>query len=97
MSYKPNKIPLSNKEFDFEVKLENEKDCPRYAGGILRNIHVGRSPAWLVEYMKSIGEKSINTLVDISNYVLFELGHPTHLFDLDRLPENKILLKREAR
>ena len=44
--------------------------------------------------MKSIGERSINNLVDISNYVLFELGHPTHIFDLDRLPENKLLVRR---
>ena len=92
--YKPNKIPSLSKEYDFEVKLENEKDCPRYTGGILKNIHVGKSPAWLVEYMKSIGERSINNLVDISNYVTFELGHPTHLFDLDRLPEHKILVRR---
>ena len=92
--YKPNKIPSFNKEYDFEVKLENEKDCPRYTGGILKNIHVGKSPTWLVEYMKSIGERSINNLVDISNYVTFELGQPTHLFDLDRLPENKIFVRR---
>ena len=64
------------------------------AGGVLKNIHVGESPAWLVDYMKSIGERSINNLVDISNYVLFELGHPTHIFDLDRLPENKILVRK---
>ena len=94
LSYKPNKIPHSNKEFDFEVKLENEKDCPRYTGGVLKNINVGESPLWLAEYMKSIGERSINNLVDISNYVLFELGHPTHIFDLDRLPENKVLVRR---
>ena len=92
--YKPNKIPSFKKEYNFEVKLENEKDCPRYAGGILKNIHVGKSPSWLVDHMKSIGERSINNLVDISNYVTFELGHPTHLFDLDRLPENKILVRR---
>ena len=94
LSYKPDKIPYPIKEFDFEVKLENEKDCPRYTGGVIKNIHVGESPGWLVEYMKSIGERSINNLVDISNYVLFELGQPTHIFDLDRLPENKILVRR---
>ncbi len=92
--YKPTDLPEVKKEINFKVKLESKKDCPRYSGGVIKNIKVGKSPSWLVEYMKSIGEKSINNIVDISNYVLFELGHPTHIFDLDKLPGSEILVRR---
>tara|TARA_X000000950_G_scaffold280139_1_gene374120 strand:+ start:1171 stop:3549 length:2379 start_codon:yes stop_codon:yes gene_type:complete len=81
-------------EFDLNIKLENSEDCPRYVGGIFKNIRLGESPRWLVDYMKSIGEKSINNLVDISNYILFELGHPTHIFDLDKLATRDITVRR---
>ena len=82
------------KEFDLNIKLENSDDCPRYVGGIIKNIRLGDSPRWLVDYMKSIGERSINNLVDISNYILFELGHPTHIFDLDKLANREITVRR---
>ena len=49
---------------------------------------------WLVNYLKSIGERSINNLVDISNYILFELGLPTHIFDLDKLVSKEIIVRR---
>ena len=84
----------SKKEFDLNIKLENSDDCPRYVGGIIKNIRLGDSPRWLVDYMKSIGERSINNLVDISNYILFELGHPTHIFDLDKLANREITVRR---
>ena len=82
------------KEFDLNIKLENSDDCPRYVGGIIKNIRLGDSPRWLVDYMKSIGERSVNNLVDISNYILFELGHPTHIFDLDKLANKEITVRR---
>ena len=82
------------KEFDLNIKLENSDDCARYIGGIVKNIRVGKSPSWLVDYMKSIGERSINNIVDISNYILFELGHPTHIFDLDKLASREITVRR---
>ena len=84
----------SKKEIDLKIKLENSDDCPRYIGGIVKNIHLGESPSWLVDYMKSIGERSINNLVDISNYIIFELGHPTHIFDLDKLPDREITVRK---
>ena len=84
----------SKKEFDLNIKLENSDDCPRYVGGIVKNIRLGDSPRWLVDYMKSIGERSINNLVDISNYILFELGHPTHIFDLDKLAGKEVTVRR---
>ncbi|GIS57254.1 MAG: hypothetical protein CM1200mP1_11920 [Candidatus Neomarinimicrobiota bacterium] len=54
---------------------------------------VGPSPQWLTDYLKSVGQKSINNLVDISNFMLLEIGHPTHIFDLDKLSEPTIEVK----
>tara|TARA_Y100001968_G_scaffold330614_1_gene382954 strand:- start:2430 stop:4808 length:2379 start_codon:yes stop_codon:yes gene_type:complete len=86
--------PNPNKEFNLDISLDNDLDCPRYIGGIIKNIRIGKSPDWLADYMKSIGQKSINNIVDISNFVLFELGHPTHIFDLDKLNEKKIKVRK---
>ena len=86
----------SKKELDLNIKLENSDDCPRYVGGIIKNINLGESPDWLVDYLKSIGERSVNNIVDISNYILFELGHPTHIFDLDKLPSREITVRKAA-
>ncbi len=59
--------------------------CPLFTARVIRGVRVGPSPAWLVEALEAIGQRSINNVVDISNFVLFELGHPNHTFDLDRL------------
>ena len=87
----------SKKELNLDISLENDFDCPRYIGGIIKNIRVEKSPEWLIDYMKSIGQKSINNIVDISNFVLFELGHPTHIFDLDKLNDNSIKVRKAQR
>ena len=76
------------------INIENSDDCPRYIGGIIKNIMVGSSPDWMVEKLKSIGQRSINNVVDISNYVLMEIGYPTHIFDLNTLADNKIFVRR---
>ena len=52
------------------ISMENPEDCPRYIGGIVKNVKVGPSPEWMVERLKAAGQRSINNLVDISNYVL---------------------------
>ena len=67
------------------ISMEDPEDCPRYIGGIVKNLKVGPSPDWMVERLKAAGQRSINNLVDISNYVLLEMGHPTHIFDYDKL------------
>ena len=74
--------------------MENKKDCPRYIGAIVEKIKVGPSPNWLVERLKSIGQRSINNIVDISNYVLMEMGHPTHIFDYDTIKNKSIYVRR---
>ena len=76
------------------IKIENKKDCPRYIGGIVRNLKVGPSPEWMVNRLKAVGQRSINNIVDISNYVLLEMGQPTHIFDYDKFDGDEILIRR---
>jgi len=76
------------------LKFENENDCPRYIAGIVQNVKVGPSPRWLKDRLESIGQRSINNLVDISNYVMMDIGHPTHIFDYDKLGSKEILIRR---
>lgn len=70
--------------------------CPRFTARVIRNVKVGPSPAWLVNALESVGQRSINNVVDVSNFVLHELGHPSHAFDLNAL-KGKRLVVRAAR
>ena len=76
------------------ISMANEADCPRYIGGIVKNVQVGPSPEWIVERLKASGQRSINNIVDISNYVLLEMGHPTHIFDYEALGKKQIHVRR---
>ncbi len=67
------------------VRIEDPELCPRYTARIIRGVKVGPSPQWLVERIVAAGARPINNIVDITNYVLFELGQPLHAFDLDTL------------
>ena len=68
--------------------------CPRYTARVLRSVKVGPSPAWLVERLEAIGMRSINNVVDITNFVLMEYSQPLHAFDFDSLAENRIVVRR---
>ncbi len=81
------KIPKS-KETELKVEVQSKK-CRRYMGRIVRNVTVGPSPDWMVQHLNSIGQKSINNLVDATNIVMFDCGNPTHVFD-----ESKVIGKR---
>ncbi|MEE8410417.1 MAG: phenylalanine--tRNA ligase subunit beta, partial [Myxococcota bacterium] len=67
------------------VVVEDTAGCKRYVARVVRNIQVGPSPAWLRDRLERIGQRSINNIVDATNYVLHELGHPLHAFDLSLL------------
>jgi phenylalanyl-tRNA synthetase beta chain len=79
---------------DFKIEIENPADCSRYCGRVVHNVTVGASPFWLRNRLAAVGLRSINNVVDITNYVLMELGHPLHAFDLDRLTGNRIVVRR---
>jgi phenylalanyl-tRNA synthetase beta chain len=80
-----------------EVIVENSESCPRYAGVVIENIVVSSSPTWLQNRLKSIGLTPINNVVDITNFVLHELGQPLHAFDLKKVTGNKIIVKNAAK
>ncbi len=75
------------------VQLDDTDACPRYIGVVIRGVTVGASPAWLVERMQSLGLRSINNVVDATNYVLHGLGQPVHAFDLMRLAGQRIVVR----
>jgi len=78
------------------VTIEAPELCPRYAARIISDVAIGPSPAWLRERLEAIGQRSISNVVDITNFVLFEVGHPLHAFDLHRLGGNRIVVRRAA-
>ena len=94
--FSPIKVePIDNKNnLSLNISMEDQDDCPRYIGGLVQNVKVGPSPDWLVDRLRSIGQRSINNIVDISNFVLMEIGHPTHIFDFDKLKKKEILVRR---
>lgn len=77
-----------------KVILENKSDCPRYAARIIKNITIKNSPAWLVRKIEALGIRAINNIVDVTNYVMLELGHPLHAFDLTHFSSKKVLVRR---
>ena len=89
--FSPIKVePIDNKNnLSLNISMEDQDDCPRYIGGLVQNVKVGPSPDWLVDRLRSIGQRSINNIVDISNFVLMEIGHPTHIFDFDKLKKKR--------
>lgn len=77
-----------------EVELEDPIGCPRYVARVVRGVAVGSSPEWLVRQLEAIGQRSINNIVDITNFVLWELGQPIHAFDLAKLAQSRIIVRR---
>ncbi len=77
------RIPES-KQSSLEIKIDSNK-CRRYMGRIVRNIKVGPSPDWVVKHLESIGQRSINNIVDATNIVMFDCGNPTHIFDAKKV------------
>jgi phenylalanyl-tRNA synthetase beta chain len=71
--------------------------CPRYAARVVRGVKIAPSPDWLAQRLETIGQRPINNVADITNYVLHELGQPLHAFDLAKLAENRIVVRRAAK
>lgn len=85
--------PQSNPQV-VKVKILDSEACPRYACRLIANVKVGPSPDWLKMRLEQCGLRSINNIVDVTNYVLLELGHPLHAFDFDRLEGHAIIVKK---
>jgi phenylalanyl-tRNA synthetase beta chain len=78
------------------VIIEDPELCPRYAARLILGVKIGPSPEWLVRRLESVGQRSINNVVDVTNLILMELGQPLHAFDYRRLAEGRIVVKRAA-
>lgn len=90
-----NKIKEKRNSGEFiKVEVENNRDCPLYTARIINDVKVGPSPQWLKERLELIGCRSVNNVVDITNYCLFELGEPLHAFDLDKISPDRIIIRR---
>jgi phenylalanyl-tRNA synthetase beta chain len=76
------------------VALEDPEGCPRYVARVIRGVKIGPSPDWLRARLESIGQRSINNVVDVTNFVLWETGQPLHAFDLSTLPGGEIRVRR---
>jgi phenylalanyl-tRNA synthetase beta chain len=76
------------------VQIDSPELCGRYTARVLRGVKVGPSPDWLRQRLHALGQASINNVVDATNYVMIELGHPLHAFDMDLLAEKRIVVRR---
>ncbi len=83
-----------NNSFKVDVKLEDKEACKRYTGLTIKNVNIQSSPKWLQEKISAIGLGPINNVVDITNFVLHELGQPLHAFDADKLKGNQIVVRK---
>ena len=84
---------VENHNNDIEVVVEDTAACPRYSGLSISGVKVGPSPEWLKNRLAAVGIRSINNIVDISNYVLMEVGQPMHIFDADKITGKKVIVK----
>jgi phenylalanyl-tRNA synthetase beta chain len=76
------------------VEIKDPDLCPRYAARLVRGVKIGPSPDWLVKRLEAIGQRPINNVADITNYVLHEVGQPLHAFDFAHLRDKKIIVRR---
>ncbi|MEM7647291.1 MAG: phenylalanine--tRNA ligase subunit beta, partial [Pseudomonadota bacterium] len=90
------KTPESGKSIHewIQVDLKDSESCPRFCGRMISGVKVGESPAWLKNALESICLNSVNNVVDVTNYVLFEYGQPLHAYDYGQLKNSKIIVEK---
>ena len=79
-----------------KIEIDDKINCPRYSASVVMGVTIKESPDWLKEKLSKIGLRPINNVVDVTNFILHELGQPLHAFDLDQLTNNKIVVKSLA-
>ncbi|MDF1864762.1 MAG: phenylalanine--tRNA ligase subunit beta [Saprospiraceae bacterium] len=84
---------VHNNSLPIEVVIENTEACPRYAGVSIKGVTIKESPDWLKNKLNAIGVRPISNIVDITNFILHELGQPLHAFDLDKIAGQKVIVK----
>ena len=90
------RFSLQSTELPIEVVVEDEARCPRYSGLCIKGVKVAESPQWLKTRLEAIGLSPINNIVDITNFVLHELGQPLHAFDYDKIEGHQVRVKTLA-
>lgn len=91
-----NQFKPDNTDLSIQVVVDDAVACPRYSGVTISGVTVTESPVWLKNRLKAIGVRPINNIVDITNYVLHELGQPMHAFDADKIKRGKVIVKKLA-
>ncbi len=87
-------LRIREERIPYSVEIKDPDLCPRYTGLVLEDVKVGPSPEWMQRRLEATGMRPVNNIVDITNYVLQEMGHPLHAFDFERLAEGKIVVAR---
>jgi len=88
------KLPKAEGDANFAIAIEDIDGCPRFTARVIRNVSIKPSPAKVVERLALLDQRPINNAVDATNYTLWEMGKPTHVFDLDLLEGGKIVVRR---
>ncbi len=81
-------------EHRVKVRIEAEDLCPRYIGALIEGVRVGESPEWIQERLRAAGMRPVSNVVDITNYVMLEMGQPLHAFDYDEIADGEIIVRR---
>lgn len=91
-----NAFTVDNNKLPIKIKVENTEACPRYAGVSISGVTVKESPDWLKNRLMAIGQRPINNIVDITNYILHETGQPLHAFNADAITGGEVIVKNMA-